>query len=227
LKKKFIPRRKEMAKIKEVYDITIMSGRDTVTDEGFDLPPYSREEIWKLEEGKIANLSKLVMISHHGTHVDVPYHMIPDGKKLDEYPIERWICPAHVVDIKDKETVRPLELEKLEIERGDAILFKTDNSVSGLVTRGGVEAERWVYVSTEAADFCVGKKVSLIGIDYFSIEKPGDLNFPAHQKILGNDILIVEGINLKEVPEGRYTLFCLPLNLKGADGAPARAVLVR
>lgn len=62
-----------------------MNGENTLTDEGFDLPPYSREQIWKLENRKLANLSKLVMISHHGTHVDVPFHMIPNGKKLDEY----------------------------------------------------------------------------------------------------------------------------------------------
>jgi len=215
-----------MQKIRGVYDISLMSGENTITDEGFDLPPYSREEIWKLEEGKIANLSKLVMISHHGTHVDVPFHMIPNGKKLHEYPVERWIRPAQVVSIKDKEAIRPSELEHLDIKPGDALLFKTENSVSGLVTRGGVEAESWVYVSPEAGNFCVEKKVSLIGLDYFSIEKPGDFDFPTHHIVLRNDILIVEGISLGEVPPGRYTLFCLPLNLKGSDGAPARAVLI-
>ena len=215
-----------MEKIKRVYDISLMSGENTLTNEGCDLPPYSREEIWKLEEGKIANLSKLVMISHHGTHVDVPFHMIPNGKRLDEYPVERWIGPAHVVSIKDKEAVRPSELENVDIKPGDAILFKTENSISGLVTRGGAEAESWVYVTPEAADFCVERKVSLIGLDYFSIEKAGTLDFPVHQKILGNDILIVEGISLGEVPPGKYTVFCLPLNLKGSDGAPARVVLI-
>ena len=216
-----------MTKYEKVYDISLMSGENTFTDEGFNLPPYSREQIWKKEEGKLANLSKLVMISHHGTHVDAPFHMISGGKKLDEYPIERWVRPALVVSIKDKEAIRPSELEHLDIKPGDALLFKTNNSISGLATSGGVAAKNWVYVSPEAANFCVEKKVSLIGIDYSSIEKAGDLDFPTHHIILGNDILVVEGISLGEVPPGRYTLFCLPLNLKGSDGAPARAVLVR
>lgn len=215
-----------MEKIKRVYDVSLMSGENTYDIKDLDLPPYSREQIWRLEEGKIANLSKLVMISHHGTHVDVPFHHIPNGKRLDEYPIERWIRPAHVVGIRDKEAIRPHELENVDIKPGDALLFKTDNSVSGLVTRGGTLAESWVYVSPEAADFCVEKKVGLIGIDYFSVDKPGYMNFPIHQKILGNDVLIVENISLGEVPPGKYTVYCLPLNLKGSDGAPARVVLV-
>jgi arylformamidase len=82
-------------------------------------------------------------------------------------------------------------------------------------------------MSPEAADFCVEKKVSLVGIDYGTIDRYGAQDFPAHHKLLGNDILILEGINLKEVPPGRYTLFCPPLKIKGAEGSPARAILIR
>jgi len=182
---------------------------------------------WKLEEGKIANVSKLVMTTHHGTHVDAPFHVIPGGKKLDEFPIERWVCPAHVIRIKDKTAIRPAELENLDIRRGDALLFKTHNSISGLITKGGEKAKVWVYLSIEAAEFCVEKKVGLIGIDYYSIELSDDPTCLVHRKILGNDILILEAINLADVPVGEYVLCCLPLKLKGADGAPARAVLIR
>jgi len=87
--------------------------------------------------------------------------MIPNGKKLHEFPIERWVCPAYVVSIKDKEATRPSELEDLRIKPGDAPLFKTDNSVSGPITRGE-EANTYIYLSPEAADFCVEKKVGLI-----------------------------------------------------------------
>jgi len=79
----------------------------------------------------------------------------------------------------------------------------------------------------EAADFCVEKKVSLVGIDYTTPDRYSDEDFPVHYKLLGNGILVLESINLKEVPPGRYTLFCLPLKIKGADGAPVRAILVR
>lgn len=213
-----------MEKIEVIYDISLMLGGDAIDFE--DVPKYRYELVWKLGEGKFANVARLEMSSHHGTHVDVPFHYIPNGKKLDEFPIERWIRPAHVVSIRDKEAIRPSELQYLDIRPGDALLFKTDNSVSGLIT-SGVLSEQFVYMSPEAADFCVEKKVSLIGIDYFTIDRLDDEEHVAHHKILGNDILILEAINLKAVPPGKYTLICLPLNLKGADGSPARAVLVR
>lgn len=216
-----------MIKFNEIYDITLMSGRDTLTDEGPDRPAYSSEQIWKLDEGKIANLYKLVMNTHHGTHVDVPYHMIPDGRKLDDYPIERWVCPAKVVAIEDKESIKPRELKGLDIRPGDAVLFKTSNTSSGLITRRGAVAESWVYISPEASDLLVEKKVNLVGIDYFSVEKPGDMSSTTHKKLLGNEILIIEGIYLRDVSPGEYTIFCFPLNLKGTGGGPARVVLLR
>jgi len=213
-----------MEKIEAIYDITLMLGGDAI--DYANLPKYCSEQIWKLEKGNIANVSRLEMTSHHGTHVDVPFHFIPKGKKLDEFPIERWIRPAHVVSIRDKEAIRPSELEHLDIEPGDALLFKTDNSMSGLITSEGF-SEKFVYMSPEAADFCVEKEVGLVGIDYYSLDRLDDEEHVAHHKILGNDILILEAINLQAVPPGKYTLFCLPLNLKGVDASPVRAVLVR
>ena len=84
----------------------------------------------------------------------------------------------------------------------------------------------YVYLSSEAAEFCIKKKVALIGLDAISIEKHGDEAFPTHRKILGNSIPILEGINLKEVPSGKYTLVCLPLKIKGGEASPVRAVLL-
>jgi arylformamidase len=82
-------------------------------------------------------------------------------------------------------------------------------------------------LAPEAAEYCVEKGVKLVGIDYITIEKHGDDEFPSHKTILGNDIFILEGINLAEVPPGRYTLFCLPLKINGAEASPVRAILVR
>jgi len=207
-----------------VYDISVFLGAEDIDYPG--APQYSRELVAEIEGGAFCDLSKLVMSTHSGTHIDTPAHFIGGGKNLDEYPIEKWILPAHVVSIKDREAIRPSELKNVDIKPSDALLFKTDNSISGRCT-SGVFSERFVYMSPEAADFCVEKKVSLVGIDYITTDRYGDENFPAHHKLLGNEVLILEGINLKEVPPGRYTLFCLPLKIKGAEGAPARAILVR
>lgn len=213
-----------MKKYEAVYDISVWLGAESFDYPGH--PPYSRELIETARGRGALELSKLVMSAHAGTHIDFPAHFIPDGKHIDDYPIQRFILPAQVVSIEDKEAIRPSEVENLDLKPGDALLFKTDNSLSGRCT-SGVFSESFVYMSPEAADFCVEKKVSLVRIDYGSIDRYSDENFPAHHKLLGNDILILESINLKEVPPGRYTLFCLPLKIKGAEGSPARAILVR
>ena len=209
---------------KEFYDISVSLGEEAIDWPGN--PPYSRELLSKKEDGEQWTLSKLVMPTHVGTHVDTPAHYFAQGKNLDAYPIERWILPAHVVSIKDREVVRPDELKNLDIEPGEALLFKTANSLSGQAT-SGVFSESFVYMSPAAADFCVEQKVGLVGFDYTTVDKYSQEYFPVHQKLLENEILILEAVNLKDVPPGRYTLFCSPLKIKGAEGAPARAVLVR
>jgi arylformamidase len=209
---------------REVYDITVSLGTESIDYP--DTTPYSREETRRIKAGDMCNLSKLVMSAHSGTHVDTPAHFIRDGKNLDEYPVEKWILPAQVVSIADRKAIQPAELENLDIEPGAALLFKTTNSTSGQGI-SGVFSEDFVYLSPESADLCVEKKVGLVGIDYNTIEGWENESFETHHKILGNGILILEGINLKEVSPGSYTLFCLPLKLKGAEGAPARAILIR
>ena len=118
-------------------------------------------------------------------------------------------------------------LRFLSIEHdGDALLFKTDNSLSGRC-RTGTFSERFVYLSPGAAQFCVDRKLGLIGVDYITIERYGDEAFPAHRTILGKDILVLEGIDLGNVPPGRYTLFCFPLKIKDGEASPVRAILFR
>ncbi len=211
-------------KYKKIYDISVVLGTESIDYPGDT--PYSRDLICTIDDNGIYDLSKLVMSSHSGTHIDAPSHFIPHSKSIEKYDIQNFILPAQVVNIEDKESVQPVELENLDIEPGDALLFKTDNSISGRC-RNGVFSESFVYLSPETAAFCVEKKVSLVGIDYISIEKYGDEAFPSHRKILGYNILVLEGIDLKEVPQGRYTLICLPLKIKGGEASPVRAILLR
>ena len=213
-----------MKRYEAVYDISVLLGAESIDYPG--TTPYSRELVETPKDSLVCELSKLVMSAHSGTHMDSPAHFIPGGEHLDKYPIQDFILPAQVVDIEDKQVIRPSELKNLDIQPGDALLFKTDNSISGRCV-SGVFDDSFVYVSPEAADFCVEKKVSLVGIDYTTPDRYSDEDFTVHFKLLGNGILVLESINLKEVPPGRYTLFCLPLKIKGAEGAPVRAILVR
>ena len=213
-----------MKPIEVIYDISVTLGKGAVDWPG--LPPYCRELISEMKAGAPCDVSRLDIVCHVGTHVDTPAHFVPGGKTMDEYPIGRWIVPTQVDSIKDNEAIRSSELKHLDIRPGEAVLFRTENSRIGRVA-SGVFSEEYVYISLEAADFLISKKVGLLGIDYAGVDSFPLGEAPVHKRLLGADILLLEGINLKDVPEGRYTFFCLPLKVSGAEGSPARAVLVR
>ena len=82
-------------------------------------------------------------------------------------------------------------------------------------------------MTVEAAALCAQRGVSLVGFDYFVGEKPNDRSSPIHRTLFEKDILILEGANLKDTPPGRYTMFCLPLKMKGCEASPVRAILVK
>jgi arylformamidase len=209
---------------KDIYDISVLLGSESIVFPNDT--PYSRDSVSTIESSGICNVSKLVLSTHYGTHIDAPCHFIQNAKSIDQYSVQEFILPAQVIEIKDTESIRPSELEHLDIKQGDALLFKTNNSASGRCING-IFSEHFVYLSAEAADYCAKKRVSLLGIDYATIDKYGDMNFPAHRTLLKNGILILESINLKDVPAGKYTLFCLPLKIKGGDASPVRAILAR
>ena len=185
----------------KLYDISVSLG-----DESIDFPgdtPYERTMVQTLEDGGDCNLSEITMSAHAGTHMDAPYHFFNDGKTIDRFPVEKFILSAWVVPIRNDVAIAPAELKNVNVQPGEAILFKTRNSTNGLIESG----------------------VFHEGIDYISIEKFSSKVFTVHRRILGSGIPVLEGINLKSVPPGRYTLYCFPLKIGGGDGAPVRAVL--
>jgi arylformamidase len=209
-------------RFRKIYDISVLLGEESI-----DFPgdaPFSREFALTIEESGICNVSNLKMSAHAGTHVDTPLHFISGGKGIDEYAAEDFIFPAKVIEIQGSESIKAFHIDGLDLDPGEAVLFKTDNSLSGRST-SGLFSESFVYLSPQAAEVCVKKKLGLVGIDYVTIDKFGETSSPVHHKLLGNDILILEGINLRDVPPGKYTLLCLPLKIKGCEGSPVRAVL--
>lgn len=207
---------------KKIFDISIILGKESITYPGDE--PFFREVMKSIESG--VEVSRLSMSSHSGTHVDAPAHFIKGGKRIDEIEIERFILPAKVVEIADPFEIRIEELEKCSVMKDQALLFKTRNSVEG-ISRNGVFTKDFVHLTEEAAEYCVEKKVPLIGIDYITIEKAGNEGNPVHKRLLENDVIILEGIDLKNVPSGDYVLVCLPLKIWKGEGAPVRAVLIQ
>jgi arylformamidase len=208
------------------HDITAVLGVENPTYPGDT--PFSRVAPHAAPdadpEGTEAN--QITMGTHNGTHLDSPAHFFPRATHLDDFPVSHFIRPARVVEITDPEAVRAAALEALALEPGEAVLFRTRNSRDGLVTSGQFSAD-FVYIAADAARWCVDRGVPLVGHDYVTVDPYGDSEAPAHHLLLGNGIVVLEGANLQGVAAGSYTLVCLPLSMRGAEGSPCRAVLLR
>ena len=195
-------------------------------------PPTEVAPLRRIAQGDRNNLSRLALSSHAGTHVDAPWHFVEDGAKLLEVPLARWVGPCAVIRIADEvRLVEPTHLEAAGVPPGaERLLVRTANSA---IWAGwsGAEAlpfrEEYVGLSPAAAEWIVERGIKLVGTDYLSAGPFGEANRATHLALLGNDVLIVETLDLSAVEPGSYGLVCLPLKLAVGDGAPARVLLVR
>lgn len=187
-------------------------------------PAISIEPAKRIARGDAANVSLLALGNHTGTHVDPPSHFIEGGKSIDELDPVALVGPAWVVELPDAGgEIGAAELDSAGIpSEADRLLVKTPNS--GTLGPGKRFREDFACLSVEAAGWCVGRRLWLVGIDYLSIERPdAPKEHPVHRTLLSAGVVIVEGLDLSRVPAGACELMCLPLLVAGGDGAPARA----
>lgn len=189
-----------------------------------DNPPVRVERMLDIGRGDIANVSILSMGSHTATHMDAPLHFIEDGKGLDEMPLAAIIGRARVIEIEDPVSVKPEELRRDGIRRGERILLKTRNSVRGWASDDAFD-EDFVFVSQEAARYLAERGVRTVGMDYLSVGGFREDGEETHGALLGAGIWVIEGLDLSEIAPGEYEFVCLPIKVEHSDGAPARAIL--
>lgn len=187
-------------------------------------PDVTVRRIATMADGALCNVSRLDCGVHTGTHVDAPLHFIDGAPGVDALPLDALIGPASVVDATGvRGDIDAAALRTLAIpESATRLLFKTPNS--GLWAHDGF-SPNFIGLTEDAAALLVERGAVLAGIDYLSIAPPGD-PAPTHLVLLRAGIVVLEGLDLRQVRPGPYRLICLPLRLAGADGAPARAVLV-
>jgi arylformamidase len=167
--------------------------------------------------------SRLCMGTHTGTHIDAPAHFIKGGKALDQFLLHTFYGPCVVVDLSEcEELITEQALKEHRIDEGVIVLLKTRNSQ---LSAEGPFCPEFVYLSEDGAQYLVQQGVTLVGIDYLSIER-NQPDHTTHKALLSKDIPILEGLRLAHVTQGRYVLSCFPLNLVGAEAAPCRAVLI-
>ncbi len=187
----------------EVYGCRVFPG---------DIAPQ-KEELMRMTEGSLYNLSSLYMCVHNGTHVDAPYHFINDGKKIDEVSPEHYIGRACVTEHEGIVTAEDARRMLAKARQADA------RSAKRLLIKGDA------IVSADAARVFAEAKLLLVGNESQTVG-PADAPREVHLILLGAEVVLLEGICLAQVPEGVYLLNAAPLLLAGSDGAPCRAILI-
>lgn len=207
----------------KIYDITVTISAITPIYKGD--PGVEFTSFKAIGRGDSANVSQLSFGVHTATHIDAPNHFVDGAKRVHEIDPAKLIGPCRVIDIpKDVTAIEPKHLGDIKgIER---VLFKTKNSEFWSTPDTGFRTD-FAYITPSTATLLADYDVVLVGIDYLSIEKSGSPGHPVHIALLENEIVILEGVNLSDVPPGDYELICAPLKYDGAtgDGSPARTFL--
>jgi arylformamidase len=205
-----------------IYDVTVPIRAAMPVYEG---DPKVEVASWSaLARGDSSNVSFLHLGAHTGTHVDAPAHFIADARRIDALSLDVLMGPARLVRVPDKVTeIDANFVAGCDLNGIERVLFHTRNSS---FWNEGFRKD-FTHLLPEAAKLLVSSGVKLVGTDYLSIEKFHSGHHRTHLTLLSSQVIIVEGLNLSEVPAGDYELICLPLRIAdgAGDGAPARAVL--
>jgi arylformamidase len=212
----------------EIFDISVPLTKNMPVWPGD--PQITIRQLSSIQRGDESNVSQVRMSVHTGTHIDAPKHFIESGKTIDQIPLHRLIGDVLVMEMKEK--VNVITSEALashplfeEINHFHKILLRTRNSQ--LWHKSVPEFQKdFVGIDSSGAALLSEFDLDLIGVDYLSVAPYYDTSKP-HQILLSSDIILLEGIDLSEVSSGIYYLWCLPLNIYGIEGAPARAILTR
>lgn len=204
----------------KVYDVTRPIISDMTVWPGDESVLVERTS--SISQGNMVNVSRVHMGVHTGTHVDAPLHFIDQGKSVDQLDIGLFTGWVRVVDVRHVKCIRPEHIRNIAGRNDEAVFFRSSFSEKNLE---GLFDPDYTSLSYEAAKILLDQGVRVIGTDALSIEEYNSIGFPTHYALLEKEVLIVEGLCLKGVPEGRYRYACMPLSLKGSDGSPARVVL--
>ena len=207
-----------------IYDITL-----TITPNMPVWPGDPQVEVTQvsfIDKGANANVSQLSFGLHTGTHVDAPHHFLNDHQTVEALPLEVLTGSCYVAHLDDETaTISADVLEAANLPLGvSRVLFRTRNSL--LWAKGVTEFQTdFVAVPLDGAEWLVRRGIKLVGVDYLSVS-PYKNSRPTHEALLKAGIVIIEGLDLSQVTQGFYDLYCLPLKVAGSDGAPARTILV-
>jgi arylformamidase len=188
-------------------------------------PPFEMTPVKRIAAGGSSNVSQITLGTHTGTHVDAPRHFFDDKPGVDALALELLIGRARVIDLPHRGGITEAHLGAAGLREDLRVLLKTPNSALWNSSEGF--HSDYTYLSEGGAKYLVDQGVKVVGVDYLSVEQFKKAGAPAHHILLGNGVIVIEGLNLSDAEPGQYEMYCLPLRIADADGAPARVVLKR
>jgi arylformamidase len=182
---------------------------------------YQREVSMHVDHGEHLTLSAVTSTLHLGAHADAPVHFARGGRSIDAQPLEPYLGPCQVIDVRGRggQRIAPEDLDApIEAPR---VLLRTDSFP---------DPDTWCddfrALAPELVDFLADAGCVLVGIDTPSVDVADSKDLPTHARLHARDVANLEGLWLADVPAGSYTLVALPLRLRDADASPVRAVLL-
>ena len=209
-----------------IYDVSVPISTTTTPVYPGD-PRIEINSASAISNGDAANVSLLNFGVHTATHTDAPAHFIEGAATVRQLPLEVLLGRARVVEVPlDVRAVDAGHVSADVLNGATRVLLKTRNSAFWQESSNNFR-EDFTYITPAAARSLVHQGVRLVGIDYLSVDEFGSANYETHRVLLGSSVVIIEGLNLAEVPAGDYELICLPLLIASGtgDGAPARTIL--
>jgi arylformamidase len=203
----------------KIYDISLSLSAQTV--HWVTGTPLQLIERKRMSRGDANNSSSIHTSVHAGTHVDAPFHFVPDGVTIEALPLEIFVGPARVCAVEPGSHITADDVGKIGLAGETRVLFKTRNSA--LLHKPAYDPS-FAAFSVDGANAIVNAGVRLVGLDYLSAAH-ADEQVAVHRAFLDHGVVVLEGVDLSEVPAGRYELICPPVKLAGSDGAPCRALL--
>jgi len=179
--------------------------------------------------GDASNVTRWLIGSHTGTHVDAPLHFKDGELPVDRIDMDVLVGPAVVLDLTGVTgQIGAAELEAAGIGDATRVILKTVNSSESGALRADEKPSQWVGLAPDGAALLRERGVKIIAIDYLTLESPENtVEWDTHHELLPNGVIILEGLDLAAVEAGPYEMVCLPLKLQGSEAAPARTILIR
>lgn len=203
----------------KIYDVSMTISKDIQVYKNKEEKKPTFEIVSDFDYAS-ARETKMNFNLHTGTHMDFPLHMLPNGANSSSLDLDRLITMVKVYDMTHlKSYIDADDLRSLDIKKNDFVLFKTRNSFEETFDF------EFVFINESASEYLAELKVSGIGVDGLGVERDQE-GHPTHKNLFKADIIIIEGLRLKEIEEGKYMMYALPIKIEEMDALPLSVILV-